>query len=114
MPGVGLESFQRATSWSALTKYDADELFVAEPGLMYPSKTGFNGSLRYVLENGFTVEIPNSELQHPLRGLDGNGSHLLEPNVTEVNIYGEPLGAWVLGKVFLSRVRLRQHYVKQD
>jgi hypothetical protein len=109
MPGVGLESFQRATSWSALTTYDADELFVAEPGLMYPSKTGFNGSLRYVLENGFTVEIPNSELQHPLRGLDGNGSHLLQPNVTEVNIYGEPLGAWVLGKMFLSRVRLRQH-----
>jgi hypothetical protein len=71
---------------------------------MYPSKVGFNGSLRYVLEKGFTVNIPNSELQHPLRGLDMNGSHVLQPDVTEVNIYGEPLGAWVLGKVFLSRV----------
>ena len=71
---------------------------------MYPSKAGFNGSLRYVLEKDFTVEIPNFELQHPLRGLDGNGSRVLQPDITEVNIYGEPLGAWVLGKVFLSRV----------
>jgi hypothetical protein len=29
---------------------------------------------------------------------------VLQPNITEVNIYNEPLGAWVLGKVFLSQV----------
>jgi hypothetical protein len=51
------------------------------------------------------VEIPNSELQHPLRGLDEGGDYALQSNVTEVNIYSEPLKAWVLGKVFLSQVR---------
>ncbi|KAF1851418.1 uncharacterized protein K460DRAFT_329459 [Cucurbitaria berberidis CBS 394.84] len=107
---TGLARFKQVTGWDPKTAYDPNNLFVPEPGLIFPSTTGFNGSLKYFLNNGLTVEIPNSELQHPLRGLDRTGDHVLQPNVTEVNIYKEPLGAWVLGKVFLSRVYLAVDY----
>lgn len=99
----GLSQFKQLTGWSN-TRYNSDALYVPEPGLMYPSTTGFNGSLKFFLDNGLTVLIPNSELQQPLRGLDKNGSYAVQSNVTQVKIYGEPLDAWVLGKVFLSRV----------
>jgi hypothetical protein len=92
------------TGWSPIPDNNTNNLFIPEPGLIYPSSTGFNGSLRFTLDDGFTVEIPNSELQHPLRGLDKNGDYVLQPNVTEVNVYSEALNAWVLGKVFLSQV----------
>lgn len=78
-----------------------------EPGLLYPSTTGFNGSLLITLNNGFEVEIPNDELQHPLRGIAPNGTRVLgDRNTTEVNIYwtAAPLQAAVLAKVFLSQV----------
>lgn len=100
---IGLSQFKQLTGWSK-TMYNSDALYVPEPGLMYPSTTGFNGSLKFVLNNGLTVVIPNSELQQPLRGLDNNGGYAVQSNVTEVKIYSEPLDAWVLGKVFLSRV----------
>ena len=99
----GLSQFKQLTGWSK-TIYNSDALYVPEPGLMYPSITGFNGSLKFFLDNGLTVIIPNSELQQPLRGLDKNGSYAVQSNVTQVKVYGEPLDAWVLGKVFLSRV----------
>jgi hypothetical protein len=99
----GLSQFKQLTGWSKIL-YDSDALYVPEPGLMYPSTTGFNGSLKFFLNNGLTVEIPNSELQQPLRGLDRNGGYAVQSNVTQVKIYSEPLDAWVLGKVFLSRV----------
>jgi hypothetical protein len=101
---IGIERFMGVTSWTSMTNYNTNNLFLPEPGLVYPSTTGFNGSLKFILDDGFTVEIPNSELQHPLRGLDQNGDYALQPNITEVNIYKEPLKAWVLGKVFLSQV----------
>lgn len=52
------------------------------------------------------VDIPNHELQHPLRGIDPSGNPALQPDITELNIYGDPLEAWVLSKAFLSRVSI--------
>ncbi|CAO2657867.1 Nn.00g071270.m01.CDS01 [Neocucurbitaria sp. VM-36] len=109
----GLALFKQFTDWDAKTAYDSKDFYVPEPGLLYPSATGFNGSLRYSLSNGLTVDIPNSELQHPLRGLDQNGDFALQPNVTQLNVYGEALGAWVLGKVFLSQIYLAVDYDAQ-
>ena len=98
--------FQQNTGWTNHTNIGPD-LLVTEPGLFYPSSVGFDGSLIISLNNGFEVEIPNEELQHPVRGLDRNGTRILQNNVTEVNIYSKPapLDAAVLGKVFLSQVR---------
>lgn len=101
---MGLSTFKEVTGWSANTTYDSQDLYIPEPGLIYPSTTGFNGSLKFFLSGGFTVEIPNSELQHPLRGLDKNGNYALNTSYTQVNMYEEPLAPWVLGKVFLSQV----------
>lgn len=105
--------FQRNTGWTnSTTNRDAD-LLVPEPGLLYPTTTGFNASLLITLNNGFEVEIPNHELQHPLRGIAPNGSRVLgDRNITEVNIYHRPapLEAAVLGKVFLTRVYLAVDY----
>jgi len=92
------------TGWSPSTSYNSSGLFLPEPGLIYPSTVGFNGSLKFTFYDGFTVTVPNSELQHPLRGLDKQGNVALQPNITEVNIYKDSLAAWVLGKVFLSQV----------
>lgn len=88
------------------------ELYVTEPGLLYPSSTGFNGSLLISLNNDLEVEIPNAELQHPLRGIAANGTRVLnDNNITEVNVYfnSAPLQAAVLGKVFLSQVKLSKN-----
>lgn len=97
--------FQQKTAWSAQTTHDPN-IFVTEPGLLYPSSVGFNGSLLFQLNNGFEVEIPNEELQHPVRGLNQNGARVLQNNVTEMNIYAQaaPLDSAVLGKAFLSKV----------
>jgi hypothetical protein len=102
--------FKQLTGWSE-TLYDSDALYVPEPGLLYPSTTGFNGSLKFFLDDGLTVVIPNSELQQPLRGLDKNGGYATQSNVTQVKIYENPLDAWVLGKVFLSRVSITTNYL---
>jgi hypothetical protein len=77
-----------------------------EPGLYYPQTKGFNGSLIIKLSSGFEVEIPNYELAHPLRGIDTNGVRVLQPNITEVNIFSEnaPLDTATIGKVYLSQV----------
>jgi len=105
------ELFQESSGWSAQTVSDPS-ILVLEPGLIYPnypnSTGGFNGSLIVTLNNGFQVEIPNYELQHPLRGLAANGSRVLNPNITEVQIFADPLplGTAVLGKVYLSQVGL--------
>jgi hypothetical protein len=85
---------------------------VLEPGIAYhnyPNSTfNFNASLIITLNNGFQVQIPNYELVHPLRGLASNGSRVLNTSFMEVQVYSEAvaLGASVLGKAFLSQVRL--------
>ncbi|KAL6708796.1 hypothetical protein ACN47E_002203 [Coniothyrium glycines] len=109
---IGLRNFKDATGWSQKTSYDSDDLFVPEPGLLYPAAASFNGSLKFTFRNGFTVTLPNSELQQPLRGLDKAGSYASEPSLAEVKIYKDSVlaGAWVLGKVFLSRVYLAVDY----
>jgi hypothetical protein len=109
---IGLERFMDITGWNSTVRpNNSSDLFIPEPGLMYPSTTGFNASLKFVLDDGFTVTIPNHELQHPLRGLDSAGNVALQPNITEVNVYNMPLVTWVLGKVFLSQVRIANpHY----
>lgn len=75
---IGLERFMSVTAWSKMIGYNPNSLFLPEPGLTYPSSIGFNGSLKFTLDDGFTVEIPNSELQHPLRGLDEGGDYALQ------------------------------------
>jgi hypothetical protein len=81
------------------------EIQVIEPGLFYPADVGFNGSLIFSLNNGLEVEIPNWELQHPLKGIDPSGAIVTQSNITEVNIFSQsaPLNTAVLGKVFLSQ-----------
>jgi hypothetical protein len=84
-------------------------ILVLEPGLSYsnpPNSTGFNASLIITLNNGFQVEIPNYEFQHPLRGLAADGSRVLNPNIMEVQVFANPLPLLTadLGKVFLSQV----------
>src|SRR4051812_24904741 len=102
LPTFALDLFKQHTEWKSETTGDP-ELLVTEPGLLYPSSTGFNGSLLVLLNNDLEVEIPNDELQHPLRGIAANGTRVLNDNITEVNVYRDsaPLQAAVLGKVFL-------------
>ncbi|ERF72359.1 hypothetical protein EPUS_06115 [Endocarpon pusillum Z07020] len=112
LPTFALDLFKQHTQWTSDTTEDP-ELLVPEPGLLYPSSTGFNGSLLISLNNDFEVEIPNAELQHPLRGIAANGTRVLNNNITEANVYfnSAPLQAAVLGKVFLSQVTLEEQTV---
>ncbi|KAF2827959.1 hypothetical protein CC86DRAFT_404991 [Ophiobolus disseminans] len=110
---LGLAGFTDVTGWSPNINYAPNDLFLPEPGLMYPSTASFNGSLKFVFDDGFTVIIPNSELQRPLRGLDKQGSVALHPNITEVNVYNDSFAAWVLERVFLSQVYLAVDYDAQ-
>lgn len=100
-----LDDFRQNTDWSNDTVVPND-LYVVEPGLLYPSNVGFDGSLVFSIEDGWDVEVPNEELQHPLRGLDAEGQMQLRNNTTEVNIFAERalLDKAVLGKAFLSQV----------
>lgn len=107
MTGTTLDRFKDKTGWSNDITYDLNQIYVTEPGLVYPSQTGFNGSLRFILSGGLTVTIPNFELVHPLRGLNPNGEKVIQDNITEVSVYGESIGAWVLPKAFLSQVSIR-------
>ncbi|MCJ1246763.1 hypothetical protein MMC30_003972 [Trapelia coarctata] len=111
LPPTVLQLFKENTGWKDATTVDSD-LLVAEPGLLYPRSVGFNGSLIFLLNNGLEVEIPNEELQHPVRGINENGTRILQDNITEVNIYSQPapLDMSVLGKVFLSQVYLAVDY----
>lgn len=103
LPRTQLDLFKQHTGWTSRTLADPD-MFVTEPGLRFPSSTGFNGSLLILLNNDLEVEIPNYELQHPLSGIGANGTRISNDNITEVNVYQDsaPLQAAVLGKVFLS------------
>lgn len=107
-----LQQFQTITGWTERTVAPPN-LYIIEPGLLYPSNAGFNGSLMVTLNNGCEVEIPNYELRHPLRGIAENGSRVLSDNITEVNVYNTraPLHTAVSGKVFLSRVSHPPRYV---
>ncbi|KAF7510332.1 hypothetical protein GJ744_006828 [Endocarpon pusillum] len=111
LPTFAFDLFKQHTQWTSDTTGDP-ELLVTEPGLFYPSSTGFNGSLLISLNNDFEVEIPNAELQHPLRGIAANGTRVLNNNITEANVYfnSAPLQAVVLGKAFLSQVYLAVDY----
>jgi hypothetical protein len=83
-------------------------LFNLEPGLVYPSSIGgFNASFLFTLDSGLTIEIPQHELERPLRVLDTDGSRVLEPAYNELQIFGTaaPEDGPVVGKGFLSQVR---------
>lgn len=85
-----------------------DKLLNLEPGVVYPASSGssFNGTMRLTIENDLTVDIPFYELDMPLRGLDGQGNPVLDPDYRELQIYGSAASgdAPVLGKAFLSQV----------
>ncbi|KAK3317557.1 hypothetical protein B0T19DRAFT_293622 [Cercophora scortea] len=84
-----------------------------EPGIVYPKPAGaFNASLRFTINNELTVDIPHYEFERPLRGLDENGTVVLDQRNTELQIYGSPApeDAPVLGKAFLSQLYLFVDY----
>jgi hypothetical protein len=106
LPQSTLLTFQRETGYNSNTESDPN-IFVVEPGLYYTYPNRFNGSLIFTLNGGLEVEIPNEELSTPLRGLDQNGKRVLQPNITEVNIFHKEAPAHtaaMLGKIFLSQV----------
>lgn len=73
---------------------------------MYPASAGpITASLRIALDNGLSVDIPSYELVRPLRGLDTNGSPIVDTDFNEVQIYyqADPENGPVLGKGFLSQ-----------
>jgi hypothetical protein len=75
---------------------------------VYPASAGpISASLRITLDNGLSVDIPSYELVRPLRGLDANGTLIVDTNYNEVQIYGQadPEDGPVLGKVYLSQAR---------
>lgn len=83
-----------------------------EPGLVFPAGVDFNATLRFVINDNMTIDVPHYEFQRPLRGLDENGTIVLDPSFHELQIYGDPapLNAPVLGKAFLSQVYLFVDY----
>jgi hypothetical protein len=112
LPERPLLAFTEATGFVNDTLPDPTEFYIVEPGLTYPSFSGFSGSLKFTLDNDFVVEIPNEELVHPLRGIAPDGTKILMPNTTELNIfrYVAFLDTAVLGKAFLSRVYVVVEY----
>lgn len=91
------------TGWNENTKLSED-MIVVEPGLYYNSL--FNGSLKFSLEGGLSVEIPAEELSWQARGIDTKGARVLDKNTTVVNIFNQtaPESTAILGKAFLSQV----------
>jgi len=106
LPLSALLIFQRETGYN-LNFESYPDIIVLEQGLHYPDTNRFNGSLIFKLNGGLEVEIPNDELSNPLRGLDPNGKKILQPNITEVNIFHQEAPADIattLGRSFLSQV----------
>lgn len=97
-----------------------EQIYVLEPGLIYPStnlSNTFNGSLVIMLaKSNFTVEIPNEELFNPVRGIARDGTRVVNDNFTELAVYQDPApeDAAVLGKLFLSRAYLYVDYDKGE
>ncbi|CAG8681214.1 10840_t:CDS:2, partial [Acaulospora colombiana] len=111
-PERTLRAFAQETEFANGTLPDPSEFYIVEPGITYPSDIGFNGSLKFTLDNDFVVEIPNEELVHPLRGIARDGTKTLMTNTTEINVFRDValLDTAVLGKAFLSRVYLVVEY----
>ncbi|KAK6541238.1 hypothetical protein TWF694_008605 [Orbilia ellipsospora] len=108
LDSIGLGSGRVADDW-------LPGLQVNEPGWRY--KVGSPGafSLDVVLKGNdgdFQVSIPSEELEHPLRGINLNGTFAVDQNYTELNIFqGSAIrNTIVLGKAFLSRVYLAVDY----
>lgn len=86
---------------------DLPNLKVNEPGWVFPAGKVEKFSLDISLGNGFQISIPTEEIQHPLRGINPNGTWETMRNYTELNIFQEAAvrNTMVFGKAFLSRVR---------
>ncbi|KAF3919846.1 hypothetical protein ABW20_dc0110622 [Dactylellina cionopaga] len=90
-------------------------LQVNEPGWRYKAGSPGPFSLNIALrgnDEDFQIVIPNEELEHPLRGIDQNGTYAVNRNYTELNIFQESAvrNTIVLGKAFLSQVYLLVDY----
>jgi hypothetical protein len=112
LPGNVITQFQTSIQTSFGLNNDTSlvspQLYVVEPGIYY--NTSFDASLVFTLAGGLEVVIPSYELVGPLRGIDPNGTRVLQSDVTMVNIFNSnaPLGTASLGKVFLSQASLSQ------
>lgn len=102
--------FNQITNWDGepLVSLTNSNLSVTEPGLWYNSNYTFGGSFIITLDNGLVVEIPNYELERPVRGIAPDGSIVLDPRYNEVQIFHDdaPADATVLPTAFLSQVSI--------
>lgn len=105
-PGAVFDRFTDTVGWAYEELNAIDELYIVEPGLLFPSEDAFSGSLVIRLDDGFTIEIPPEEMSHPLRGIDRTGKRVLQSNLTETAVFRstDVLGRMAFGKVFLSQV----------
>ncbi|KAF2742343.1 hypothetical protein M011DRAFT_481739 [Sporormia fimetaria CBS 119925] len=115
-PARAYDRFIEYTGWGECcrdVKPDKD-LYVVEPGFLFPNNLAFNGSLVIRLAGGMVVEIPPEEMSRPLRGINPSGKRVLQENITEVAVFSEdtdaPLNKMALGRSFLSQVYLLVDY----
>jgi hypothetical protein len=98
-----LDNFRDATGYDYAKPLDP-EFFSVEPGLIRSQPYGF--SLIITLKGGYTVEIPNEELEQSRRVINRTGQ-IVTTNITEARVFNRTvLDRMVLSKAFLSRVRL--------
>jgi hypothetical protein len=107
-PSNVIAQFQTSIGLNNDSSLVSPQLYIVEPGIYY--NTSFDASLVFTLAGGLEVVIPSHELVGPLRGIDRNGTRVLQSNVTMVNVFesSAPLGTASLGKVFLSQASLSQ------
>ncbi|KAK6332767.1 hypothetical protein TWF696_002789 [Orbilia brochopaga] len=108
LDSLGLKSGKVASDW-------LPNLQVNEPGLRYTAGSPPPFSLNIVLngnDEDLSIVIPNEELEHPLRGINDNGTYVVSNNYTELNVFQDPAvrNTIVFGKAFLSQVYLAVDY----
>ncbi|KAF3927490.1 hypothetical protein ABW21_db0209831 [Orbilia brochopaga] len=109
LDSLGLKTGKVSSDW-------LPNLQVNEPGLRYAAaNTPPPFSLNIVLnglDEDISIVIPNEELEHPLRGIDVNGTYAVASNYTELNVFQDPAvrNTIVFGKAFLSQVYLAVDY----
>ncbi|KAJ6262750.1 hypothetical protein Dda_1307 [Drechslerella dactyloides] len=108
LDSLGLKNGKVASDW-------LPDLQINEPGLRYSAGSPPPFSLSIVLngnDEDLSIVIPKEELEHPLRGINPNGTYAVNNNYTELNVFQDPAvrNTIVFGKAFLSQVYLAVDY----
>jgi hypothetical protein len=84
---------------------------VPEKGLAYPRNVTAGLGVSFVItlddgQDGFTIEIPNHEIQRDLRGISQTGEPVANSSFSELQVFAEDALAdtAVLSTAFLSQV----------